>query len=565
MRVVGGHLVVRTEIEAADGSHLAPLEVRVAVDQADLLDPTATPGVAPLVVLAAARGEDLHIHGPVDARLAEGAARLMGVLVERWGLPPLTVRIDDVYDAPPGADAIGLVFSDGVDSWSTLLELLDEAPGDRVTHLVSVSGASSAGSAASVDLRSIAAELGLEVVEVQSTALALIESHHRSADGEALALVGAGLQVAGRMRRLVLTADCGVASELIGSAGTGRTELVVGGEGQTRGERIARIVGSPQARRAIRVCEAEGAAQNCGRCIPCSITMAELALAGDADPASGFAARLDPDHIRHLLLGPEVGPQLTSIIEGLPPAHEEVRRAWSDAWEKSNGVTPRVRWGDDAPPALAGASVPQRVAAALRATTGQPVAPAPVPLGWRAGTVPLRPTLERHEEIRALADANAGRPHAWAVVEHHIRDEARDGHQAELALALAEHHGPGPTYLPGILWAWLEPPVLDAVAVQVLLRTARARLWWRAVGDLEPLRVLEAIEQGCLPLQVMPADTARGLARDLPPALAPLVVPEDSLADLDLGPESVARLLDPVVDHLLAGSAEFDLLTGAYS
>ena len=187
------------------------------------------------------------------------------------------------------------------------------------------------------------------------------------------------------------------------------------------------------------------------------------------------------------------------------------------------------------------------------------------PLGWRAGAVALRPALDRHDEIRALADANPDRPHAWAVVEHHIRDEARDGHQADLALALAGHHGPGPTYLPGILWAWLEPPVLDAAAVRTLLRTARARLWWRADGDLEPLRVLEAIEQGCLPLQVMPAAAARNLARDLPSALVPLVVSDESLADLQLDPDAVARVLGPVVDHLLSGSAEYDLLTGAYA
>ena len=228
-------------------------------------------------------------------------------------------------------------------------------------------------------------------------------------------------------------------------------------------------------------------------------------------------------------------------------------------------MAPCPRWGDDAPTPLAGASVSQRVAAALRATTGQPVAPAPAPLGWRAGAVPLRPALDLHDEIRALADANPDRPHAWAVVEHHLRDGARDGHQADLALALADHHGPGPTYLPGILWAWLDPPVLDAVAVRTLLRTARARLWWRADGDLEPLRVLETIEQGCLPLQVMPAAAALALARDLPPALVPLVVSDDSLAELHLHPVSVARRLGPVVDHLLSGSAEHDLLTGAYA
>ncbi len=576
-RVEAGHLVVRTELSAADGAELAPLVVRVPIAQADLLDPTATPGVAPLVMLAAVRGEDLHVEGPVDARMAAGAAEILATLVDWWDLPPLAVRFDDVYDTPADGDAVGLFFTRGVDSWSTLLDLLDEPPGDRVTHLVAVRLASTTPAVVEAEIlaghHAVAAELGLEVVEVESRAQAMLNPHRRWMDTAAPALTGAGLQVAGRMRRLVLSTAHPVHADrrvpvdwgLTGPLRTGRTEVVAGNLERTRVQRTAHLLGSPLARRSLQVCWEGGTAGNCGRCTKCLITMAGLAIAGDPDPAAGFDAPIDPDSVRQSALRSEQAHLVSPIIEGLPPAYEELRRAWSDAWDRANDVTPRPRWGDDAPPALAGASLPQRVATALRVTTGQPVAPAPAPLGWRAGAVALRPALERHDEIRALVDANSDRPHAWAVVEHHIRDEARDGHQADLALALAGRHGPGPTYLPGILWAWLEPPVLDAVAVQTLLRTARARLWWRADGDLEPLRVLEAIEQGCLPLQVMPGVAAQNLARDLPPALVHLVVSDESLAELDLSPGAVARRLGPVVDHLLSGSAEHDLLTGAYA
>lgn len=575
-RVEAGHLVVRTALEAADGTELPPLEVRVPVEQADLLDPTATPGVAPLVLLAALRGEDLHVEGPVDARMAAGAPEILATLTGWWDLPPLAVHVDDVYDTPAGGDGVALFFTRGVDSWSTLLDLLDEPPADRVTHLVSVRHGTPALRAVQAEViaahRPVAAELGLELVEVDTSAQALLDPHRRWIDTAALSLTGAGLQVAAGFRRLVLTGDhpvdvhqrTGVDTSLIGPLRTGRTEVVAGNPVRTRGQRIAHLLGSPLARRTLQVCWAGGTSGNCGRCGKCLITMAELAIAGDPDPAAGFDAPIDPDHVRAMDLPPEMGPFMAPIIEGLPPAYEELRRAWSDAWERANGVEPRPRWGDDAPPALAGPTVPQRVATALRATTGQPVAPAPAPLGWSGGAVPLRPALERHDEVRALAAATPDRPHAWAVVEHHIRDGARDGHQADLALALATHHGAGACYLPGILWAHLAPPVLDADAVGTLLRTARARLWWRAEGDLEPLRVVEAVEQGCLPLQVMPPAAARDLARDLPPALAPLVVADDAVAGLDLSPAAVTALLGPVVDHLLAGSAEHDLLAGAY-
>jgi hypothetical protein len=76
--------------------------------------------------------------------------------------------------------------------------------------------------------------------------------------------------------------------------------------------------------------------------------------------------------------------------------------------------------------------------------------------------------------------------------------------------------------------------------------------------------VVESIEQGCLPLQVMPAGAARDLAEVVPAPLAGLVVDEAELGDLDLSPTGVAVRLEPAVEHLLAGSAEHDLLAGAY-
>ncbi|HXH56013.1 hypothetical protein, partial [Iamia sp.] len=124
--------------------------------------------------------------------------------------------------------------------------------------------------------------------------------------------------------------------------------------------------------------------------------------------------------------------------------------------------------------------------------------------------------------------------------------------------------GPGTCYLPGLLWALDQPPVLDHTAVATLLRTARVRLWWRAAGDLEPLRVVETIEQGCLPVQVMPVGPAHDLAARLPRPLAALVVSDDAMADLDLSVSAVAARLGPVVEHVLAGSSDRDLVAGAY-
>lgn len=576
-RVESGSLVVRTELEAADGSELPPVEVRVPIAHADLLDPTATPGAATLATIAAARGEDLVIEGPIDAVTAEGTIALGRLLSDWWGTGSTRVEVAETYEAPAAGAGVGLFFTRGADSWSTLLDLLAEPPPDRVTHLISIHhGPPDLFRSVEAEIlaghRRVADELGLELVVAETTARPLLDPHRRWLDTSTTALVSAGLQVATGLRRLVFSGAhpahihtrTGADPDVLALLGTSRTEVLLGNPERWRHQRLAHVASDPLARATLQVCWEGMTDGNCGRCRKCQLTMTALALAGDPDPTAGFDVGLDPEVVRGLEIGPELGSFLTPLIEGLGPEHEVLRRAWSDAWERSRGIASRPRWGDDAPPGLAGPGVPERVASALWATAGQPVAPAPAPLGWRDGAVPLRPAHDRHDEIRALVGTASERTHAWAVVEHHIRDGARDGHQADLALALAAHHGPGVCYLPGILWAHLDPPVLGAEPVQALVRTARARLWWRADGDLEPLRVVEAVEQGCLPLQVMPRATARDLIRDLPSALAPLVVAEEALADLDLSPAAVATRLGPVVDHLLTGSAEHDLLAGAY-
>lgn len=576
-RVEARHLVVRTEVTADDGTELAPIEVCVPLAHADLLDPTATPGAAALATVAAARGEDLVIEGALDARTAATVGDLARLLAGWWGTGEPTVEVGDTYEAPPAGDGVGLFFSRGVDSWSTLLDLVEAPPPDRVTHLITVHhGPPAIFRAVEAEIvagnQRVADELGLTLVVVETTARTLLDPHRRWIDTAGSTLVATGLQVATGLRRLVLsgahTADVhtrtGADPDIIPLLGTSRTELVVGNPDRDRDARVAHLAADPLARTTLQVCWEGLTGGNCGRCRKCQLTMGSLILAGDPDPTLGFDHGPDPALVRDLYVGVELGSFIAGIISRLPPEHEDLRRAWSDAWDRSNGVAPAPRWGDDAPPGLSGPGVPERVARALQTTTGQSNAPAPAPLGWTHDAVALRPPLAAHDEIRALVAAAPERPHAWTVVEHHIRDAARDGHQAALALRLAAHHGQGPAYLPGILWAYLDPPVLGPDAVAPLLRVARARLWWRADGDLEPLRVVEAVENGCLPLQVMPAGPARDLAAALPAPLAPLVVDEDALDRLDLTPGAVAARLRPAVEHLLAGSAEHDLLAGAY-
>ena len=575
-RVQGGRLTVRTALTAADGTELPPLEVGLAVAHADLLDPTATPALPVLASLAAARGEDLVVEGSVEATRARGAAGIATVQSGWWETGPVRVEVEATHDAPYRPTGVGLFFSRGVDSWSTLLDLLDAPPADRVTHLLAVHHGDldhqPLEAAVFAGHQRVADELGLPLIVLSTSARTLLDPFRPWVEVFAPALCSAGLVAAAGLGRLVLassmtagfvhrTAD---AVEVMTALGPGVTEVVAGNLHRLRHERVAHVHGDPLARATLQICwegETEG---NCGRCRKCQHTMAALLLAGEEPPLAGFDGLPDPDRVRGFDLPPYLAEMVEPLIAGLPPEHEVLRRAWSDAWDRSRDVPPPPRWGDDDLPGLAGPATAQRVATALRATTGSPHAGAPAPLGWRPGAVPLRPALADHHAVRALAAAAPDRPQPWAVVEHHVRAGRQDGQQAALALACHDAFGPGPVYLPGILWAPSAPPTLDPDAVATLLRTARARLWWRPDGDLDPLRLVETIEQGCLPLQVMPGGPARELADALPAALAPLVVAEDHLAAVDLPPAGVAALLGPAVDLLLAGSSEHGIHAGAF-
>ena len=570
-RVGVRHLTVRTEVDAADGTPLPPLEVRVPVEHADLLDPSAMPGALALVTAAAARGEDLVVEGPVDEEAVAGLVELGRLLSTWWRTGETRVEVAEttpVRGAP--GDGVGLFFTRGVDSWSTLLDLLELAPPERVTHLLTVHHGPPAifrGIEAEHILghQAVADELGLPLVVLETTARRLLDPHRIWNDTSGPALVATGLQVGAGLHRLVLTGAhtgdvhtlTGSDPDLVAAITTSRVHVDLGNPDRTRDQRVAHLRTSPLARSTLQVCWEGLGAGNCGRCRKCQVTMASLLLAGDPDPSAGFEAPIDAATLAALAISPDLATFVGGMIDELPADAEDVRRALSDAWDRSRGVAGHDRWGDDGPPALAGRSVPTRVAAARRATTGHPAAPAAAPLGWGGRTTPLRPAFAAHASVRALAATARDRP--WAVVEPHVRDGARDGRQADLALALADHHGPGLVSVPGILWDHAAPAVLDPAATGTLLRAARARLWWRDEGGLDPLRTVEAIEHGCLPLQAMPGPAARLLRADLPGPLTALVVGDDELAGLDLSPDGVATRLGPALDHLLAGSAEHDL------
>jgi hypothetical protein len=244
------------------------------------------------------------------------------------------------------------------------------------------------------------------------------------------------------------------------------------------------------------------------------------------------------------------------LLAHLPPG--ELRAAWE---RHLPGDRDARRLVAPTTVAMTGGSVRARVNDALATTSSRadPVDTGPdLTIGWEPGMVPLRPPAGTHRAARRRIAGHAARTVPWVVADLSDRYQRNDPWPSAVAERADRSWGPGLCYLAGIGWGDPTRPVLDGPAVGRLLEAARIRVWWSPEGTLDPLRVVESVEHGCLPVQVMPPTAATALRTRLPQALARLVVDLDRMADVD--PGSTAPLLDDVAAIVLAGSAERDLV-----
>ncbi len=355
---------VTTRLVADDGTSLPPLVTSGPERRAEWLDPTSRPVLSTLATIAAARGEDLIVEGPADEESVAQATRVAAFLAARWGTST-AVRVDDVRAAPEGGDDVGLLFTRGADSWSTLLDLLDAGPPDRVTRLVWVHSSlqpeiQRQERVVAASIAPIAADLGLECAVVGTTARALLDHRQEWIHTHTPVLAGAALTFGATLRRLVISGSYPAAQptnaadtpELIEMLGTGATTTVFGNPDRQRHERISHLARHPLARSTLLVCWEQGIERNCGRCRKCLLTMTALALADDPDPAAGFEAPLDPDVVRTIDVPASLGPLVAPLVRagsdrpGRGRAWWRRRRrdamvrelalAWDDAWKRSN-------------------------------------------------------------------------------------------------------------------------------------------------------------------------------------------------------------------------------------
>jgi hypothetical protein len=556
----------------AESAGVGPVELwfgvpRHLVGSVDLR-PSAFVPVAALLALL--HGEPLTVAGGLPGRQADRAGealRLLGPWVDR---PPVTVTApaaDPDPDVRP-APGVGLFFTRGVDSWASL-----HRHRHRVTHLLTIDGIepdrSEADEAAVwAGHEHAAAELGLPLVRITTNARQVLDPLAVWDWTHGAVLATCGLLLSPLLGTVVI-AGTHLAHQHVpwGSTpgldplwGTDTTVVEHDGADLGRWEKTASLVDEPLALGSLHVCWEGGLAGNCGRCEKCLRTMTTLDSLGVLDRVP-FDAPLTAEAVAAL---PPVTGHVEAFVEELL-AHlgpgNPLRGAWASLLA-SAGAPVRVRPGCRP---MAGPGLHARLAPTLDLLGHTPVAPsgpgdrpgAPeLSIGWGPGQMPLRPAAAKATTVLARL-AGPDRPILWLVAEPHDPEVDGSTGQVRLVDLLTRHWGPGLTYLPGVAWAPDQPPGLDPGTVGRMLLAAKVRLWWRDEGTLDPLRAVESIEHGCLPLQVMPAGAAVSARRSLPVELSVLIADEGDLAAFD--PSSVAARRAAAAGLLLAGSVERDL------
>ena len=289
--------VLRARVERGDGE----IAVIVAFDgEENVLHFSGLPlsgsndFLVPLLLLPAmSRGAGLHLPTAMSRETIERVATLQSIF-RTWFAGFTEVAITEA----PGSNQLGSVtspharsacfFSGGVDSFFSVLELLDE-----LNEVIFVSGfdfglgrEQEPNEAEILDrLVAAAAELGLSVVHIKTDLRDWSEKFVRWDDYVGSALAAVALMLEASFDRVYIPSS--FTYNQLFPLGTHpltdplwSTEAVsvrMHGADTTRLQKVQRIAASPVAMRTLRVCwENRDGAYNCGRCSKCVRTMVDL-------------------------------------------------------------------------------------------------------------------------------------------------------------------------------------------------------------------------------------------------------------------------------------------------
>lgn len=325
---VDGTLGLTVDITFAPGT-LDPASVRFEVRPGDLAvrDPSVVPLVPAAYVLACRASQDLRVTEPLAPALHDGA-RAVGELLARWyGWRPAELI------APLGPEptrrlsrrsarrrgGTGVLFTRGVDSWGTVLELLDGPKQDRPTHLITVDNEVHLPRAFRdvhlAETQAVADRLGLPLITVATDIRSALDPHTDwGTDTHGSVFAGIGLLLRPTLGRIVISPThwtpllrpWGSHPELEPNWSVPGLEIVHHDGSEPRWRRVERVVAAPLAAETLLVCWQGRGPRNCGRCEKCLRLMTSLELLGMAERcAERFDVPFDPEAISDQL---EVSP-----------------------------------------------------------------------------------------------------------------------------------------------------------------------------------------------------------------------------------------------------------------
>ncbi len=341
----------------------------VTHDQGDIWLPAA-------LLIAMRRGEDLVLRDPIsDARRA-ALDQIQDVLVGWYPQRMRRVRVHaPPSDAPRGAK--GLVhgvadrtlrrrgtascFTGGADSFYTLVTNPDV---DTLLYAFGLDVPLTQTAAIrriDRDLRVVAAERGARYLWMRTNLRAVLKGARvlwgLEAHGSVLAALGtvASTRVSTLRIPATFTHGAGIPwgsdPDLDPLWSTERLRVIHDGADASRGTKVLRLAGEPLAQRHLRVCFAQFAVTNCGRCLKCLRTMATLSLVGRLDEFETFTNQLDLEHLQSLVLTNDTDVFQMRDLRRLAQAHpghedvEQVADSLIRAYEAELGLQNAVAAG----------------------------------------------------------------------------------------------------------------------------------------------------------------------------------------------------------------------------
>ncbi len=271
----------------------------VPASHGDDLSRSGNPWTAALLPVAATLGEDLEVAAPVDARLLEGAERVLRIWADWYACTSIVALRAGESSESEAANRgrAGAFFSGGIDSFHTALT---RRPLDELIFVGGLDLPLAAHEAIEDVRRSLAlaaGKLGLPLVFVRTN---WRETRAREVDwelvGHGALLASIALALEGRYGQVFIPTS-GWTEDRWPWGSDPRTDpllstrgLAIRHDGQhlDRHERGAVVAASDLARAHLRVCWRSADGTNCGHCAKCRLTMLMLEILVGLDRCPSF-------------------------------------------------------------------------------------------------------------------------------------------------------------------------------------------------------------------------------------------------------------------------------------